>query len=97
MGWDGELQGYFLKYQNRQDRQYLLSVHLRGSDLEVGLLSDARVTKIAVSLEDAVYANLLPDMERMETTAYTIDGGLIQPHGFKPVDEKWLSNFRQTL
>ena len=102
MGWDGDLRGYFLKYQVRK-KQYLLSVNMDGTGdantAEVGLLSDARVTKILIGVNDLVWKDLQINRELAEDIAFAIDTDLIQPQGFKRVDEKWLTNWddRQAL
>ena len=93
LGWDGDLRGYFLKYENRR-KQYLVSVHVKDGTCEIGLLSDARVTKIGIETDALVRDDQLINLEFSEEIACQIDTDLIMPQGFKRVDEKWLTEWQ---
>lgn len=93
LGFDGDLQGYFLKYEAKK-KQYLLSVHLKEDGVDVGLLSDSRVTKVSVELDSVVTEDMLVDPESSEDFAFLLDCELIVPHGFRMVDEKLLDKWR---
>lgn len=92
LGWDGDLKGYFLKYENRR-KQFLLSIYVRSNFAEVSLLSDAKVAKIDVDLLDVVTNDKHMDLTTSENLAFSIDMDIIHPLGFKKVDERWLQNW----
>ena len=97
LGWDGILKGYFLKYENMQ-KQFLLSLHIKGETAEIGLLSDSRVTKIAIQVDQVVdAATLFPVMDNIEEISCRIDADLIEPLGFKKVTESWMKQWINPL
>ena len=90
LGWDGDLRGYFLKYEVKK-KQFLLSLHVKDDLTEIGLLSDMRVTKVAVDPNDCVTEQLYMDTGTSEDLAFLIDTDLIMPQGFCRVEEKWMA------
>lgn len=94
LGWDGTLKGYYLKYEN-QGKHYLMSLTLKESGTaEVGLLSDSRVTKVAVDVAQVVdNESLLPIMANVDEISERLDSDLIEPLGFRRIDDNWLNQW----
>jgi len=95
LGWNGDLRGYFLKYEVKK-KTFLLSVHIKDDMTEIGLLSDSRVTKVGVDPHDCVTDSLYMDTKTSEDFAFLIDTDLIMPQGFKRVEEKWMALHKDT-
>lgn len=97
LGWDGTLKGYFLKYENMA-KQFLLSLHIKENGTEVGLLSDSRVTKVAVEIKNIVDPDtLVPNMDTIDELNCRIDNDLIEPLGFRKVQESWMRQWINPL